>query len=131
MPVREVMASSKQTHSAVRINSNPVSQVTPERFSKTLRKYLPSFYASLFRTANAFRVTWCERRSEVSRSSSRIIHRSKLTDKTWEKVMKGRGNKNISDTRLACASHNIQPSKKIRISFKINNSVGGQKAVFY
>ena len=41
MPVKEVMASSKESHSAVRINSNPVSQATSERF-KTLRKYLPS-----------------------------------------------------------------------------------------
>ena len=41
MPVKEVMASSKESHSAVRINSDPVSQATSERF-KTLRKYLPS-----------------------------------------------------------------------------------------
>ena len=41
MPVKEVMAFSKQSHSTVRINSNPVSQATSKRF-KTLRKYLPS-----------------------------------------------------------------------------------------
>ena len=39
--VKEVMASSKQSHSAVRIKSNPVSQAISERF-KTLQKYLPS-----------------------------------------------------------------------------------------
>ena len=41
VPVKEVMASSKQSHSAVRIESNPVSQAISKRF-KTLQKYLPS-----------------------------------------------------------------------------------------
>ena len=46
-------------------------------------------------------------------------------------VMKGRGNENIPYSRLACANQ-VNPTKeiRIRISFKINNSVGGQKAVF-
>ena len=52
VPLKEVMASSKQSHSAVRIKSNPVSQAISKRF-KTLQKYLPSPQTSLFRTANA------------------------------------------------------------------------------
>ena len=49
-------------------------------------------------------------------------------------AQKTRGNENISYSRLECANHDIQPLKKIRIririSLKINNSVGSQKAVF-
>ena len=47
-------------------------------------------------------------------------------------AQKTRGNENISYSRLECANHDIQPPQKIRIriSLKINNSVGSQKAVF-
>ena len=57
-------------------------------WSPLLSSQLPSPWASLFRAAKAFRVTWSKRKCEAFPARSpQIRHRNELTDRDWENAV--------------------------------------------
>ena len=74
-----------------------VSYISLQNLANRLREklnvgswlYLPSCWASLFRAAKSFLVTWSKQRCPAR--SPRTRHRSELTERVWEDAVQGLG----------------------------------------